>query len=397
MAEHWEEQCNSGDTTIPIKIYFEIPNFYGNSSVRMWIKQCEKCFSLLETPNEQKVDLAYMCMFDRAYMWAQNYICNNLDVEWPEFVKGLCDKFGTIIRGDIMDIEKKEFKQCEDSLEEYLSDKIQDYEDFFNNSMEHKEKDEIDVMQHKEKGKSIRRLEENVKKMMQAIKEKDEIDVLGEAEMVKEGVVDVVLDSADTSSEPASEDVSLGVNLFAQSEILGDAKQVFDGNLDKGSMKDNTQSAVMHKEGQLCQAYEVLQFSGLEVSEKYGSGDSTSKKGWKVKITPWRDKSIVVGGLKGELAATAKRVIQGLTTELSSVGLVYKHFGPEIIAKEGINQYDNESENGWTAKPIPWRDKNAVLLLKPRGLNQKHVWSALYGEIQYCGVYKGKAVVLCGQ
>lgn len=187
--------------------------------------------------------------------------------------------------------------------------------------------------------------------------------------MDKEGVVDVVLDYADTSSEPASEDVSLGVNLFAQSEILGDAKQVFDGNLDKGSMKDNTQSALMHKEGPLCQAYEVLQFSGLEASEKYGSGDSTSEKGWKVKITPWRDKSTVVRGLKGELAATAKRVIHGLTTELSSVGLVYKHFGPKIIAKEGINQYDNESEKGWTAKPIPWRDKNAALLLKPRGLD----------------------------
>lgn len=182
MAVQLEEQHNPGDTTIPIKIYFEIPNFYGNSSVRMWIKQCEKCFSLLETPNEQKVDLAYMCMFDKAYVWAQDFICNNLDVEWPEFVKDLCDEFGTI-RGDIMDIEEKEFKKWEDSLEEYLSDKIQDYEDFFSNSMEHLEEyvEDEEVMDKKDVQGDV--LIDNLENSLGNKGYKDEIKVLVEEDI----------------------------------------------------------------------------------------------------------------------------------------------------------------------------------------------------------------------
>lgn len=116
MAAQLKEQRNSGDPTIPTLVYVEFPKFNG-SSVRTWIKKCEKCFSLCKTPEEQKVDLASFCMIDKSGRWVSIYLSNKRNVEWSAFVIDLCDRFRATIGWDM---EEEEFKKWEDSLENYI-------------------------------------------------------------------------------------------------------------------------------------------------------------------------------------------------------------------------------------------------------------------------------------
>ncbi|KAL2905959.1 Transposon Ty3-I Gag-Pol polyprotein [Bienertia sinuspersici] len=59
----------------------------------MWIKKCNKYFSLCKIHDEQKVDLACLNMVDKAESWMSSYIVVKKNVDWSEFIINVAARF----------------------------------------------------------------------------------------------------------------------------------------------------------------------------------------------------------------------------------------------------------------------------------------------------------------
>ncbi|KAL2928661.1 DNA ligase [Bienertia sinuspersici] len=59
----------------------------------MWIKKCNKYFSLCKIHDEQKVDLACLNMVDKAESWMSSYIVVKKNVDWSEFIIDVAARF----------------------------------------------------------------------------------------------------------------------------------------------------------------------------------------------------------------------------------------------------------------------------------------------------------------
>ncbi|KAL4291734.1 hypothetical protein GQ457_14G021280 [Hibiscus cannabinus] len=76
---------------------------FDGSNPRGWVKKCQKYFSLLEIPEEQKVDLAAMHLEGKAETWFDGYIMQKHRFTWQEFVSDLCHRFCDRTYSDIIE------------------------------------------------------------------------------------------------------------------------------------------------------------------------------------------------------------------------------------------------------------------------------------------------------
>ena len=97
----------------------EFPRFDGTGP-KNWVKKCAKYFSLCKIPEDQRVDLASLYMFDKAEVWISNYLTTRKQVDWGEFVIDLSARFKDDISHDI--VEQFNKLQQYTTLEEYIDD-----------------------------------------------------------------------------------------------------------------------------------------------------------------------------------------------------------------------------------------------------------------------------------
>lgn len=115
----FHENHNHHPRTLGYTPKLEFPTFDGNNA-RMWIRKCEKYFSLCKVSDEQKLDLACIYVNGKAESWVSSYISAKRGVTWSEFIIDLCARF----RDDHGEYAVEQFKKlCQKgSIEECLDE-----------------------------------------------------------------------------------------------------------------------------------------------------------------------------------------------------------------------------------------------------------------------------------
>ncbi|KAL2931387.1 Retrotransposon-derived protein PEG10 [Bienertia sinuspersici] len=86
----------------------------------MWIKRCNQYFKLCKIPDDQKVDLASLNMFDKAENWLSSYLAIRPTIDWNEFMIDVSNRFKDDVGCHV--VEKFNRLQQSDSLESYIDE-----------------------------------------------------------------------------------------------------------------------------------------------------------------------------------------------------------------------------------------------------------------------------------
>ncbi|GJT52264.1 retrotransposon-related protein [Tanacetum coccineum] len=103
----------------------EFPKFSGDD-VKGWIFRCEQFFSIDEIPENQKVKLISVHLFDTALLWHRQFIrLNGENVTWNVYKNGILQRFGTVFDDSISEIRKIKYqsnaKDYQDAFDTLLS------------------------------------------------------------------------------------------------------------------------------------------------------------------------------------------------------------------------------------------------------------------------------------
>ncbi|KAL4289531.1 hypothetical protein GQ457_14G023340 [Hibiscus cannabinus] len=90
---------------------------------RGWIKKCQKYFTLLEIPEERKMDLATMHLEGKAETWFDGYILQKHRISWHEFAADLCHRFCDRTYADVIEefnklVQKSTVEDYQERFEE---------------------------------------------------------------------------------------------------------------------------------------------------------------------------------------------------------------------------------------------------------------------------------------
>ncbi|KAL4325963.1 hypothetical protein GQ457_11G022560 [Hibiscus cannabinus] len=108
---------HSGTThTNTFRPKIELQMFDG-ANPRGWVKRCQKYFSLLNIPEEQKMDIAAMHLEGKAETWFDGYILQKHRINWPEFAADLCHRFCDRTYTDVIEEFNKLIQKT--SVEDY--------------------------------------------------------------------------------------------------------------------------------------------------------------------------------------------------------------------------------------------------------------------------------------
>lgn len=86
----------------------------------MWIKKCNKYFSLCKVQEDQKVDLACLNVTDKAENWVASYLAARRNVDWTEFVMDLTTRFRDDVGVNV--VEKFNKLSQHGSIESYIDE-----------------------------------------------------------------------------------------------------------------------------------------------------------------------------------------------------------------------------------------------------------------------------------
>lgn len=97
----------------------EFPKFNG-SNPRIWTKKCCRYFTLCRIPYEQKVNLAFLYMIERAENQVTSYLSVKGNVDWDDFIIDLVTRFKDSRTDNVVE----EFNRLQQvgSLEEYIDE-----------------------------------------------------------------------------------------------------------------------------------------------------------------------------------------------------------------------------------------------------------------------------------
>ncbi|GJX04159.1 gypsy/ty3 retroelement polyprotein [Tanacetum coccineum] len=103
----------------------EFPKFSGDD-VKGWIFRCEQFFSIDEIPENQKVKLISVHLFDTALLWHRQFIrLNGENVTWNVYKDGILQRFRTVFDDPISEIRKIKYqsnaKDYQDAFDTLLS------------------------------------------------------------------------------------------------------------------------------------------------------------------------------------------------------------------------------------------------------------------------------------
>ncbi|GMI90521.1 hypothetical protein HRI_002721400 [Hibiscus trionum] len=98
-------------------------HMFNGTNPRGWIKRCQKYFTLLDIPGEQRIDLATMHLEGKAETWFDSYILQKHRISWHEFTANLCHRFSDREYMDVIDefnklIQKGTVEEYQDKFEE---------------------------------------------------------------------------------------------------------------------------------------------------------------------------------------------------------------------------------------------------------------------------------------
>ncbi|GKD58214.1 reverse transcriptase [Tanacetum coccineum] len=101
----------------------EFPKFQGDD-VRGWVFKCDQFFLIDNTPNEEKVKIVSVHLYDKALLWHRQFISNNGEnVGWEVYKTAIIQRFGSIFEDPMSalknakyDKNAKEFQNEFDTL-----------------------------------------------------------------------------------------------------------------------------------------------------------------------------------------------------------------------------------------------------------------------------------------
>ncbi|GKB80701.1 hypothetical protein Tco_0947596 [Tanacetum coccineum] len=103
----------------------EFPMFLGDD-VKGWIFRCEPFFSIDDIPENQKVKLIFVHLFDTTLLWHRQFIkLNGENVSWDVYKSNILQRFGTVYDNLVSEIRKVKYqtnaKDYQDAFDTLLS------------------------------------------------------------------------------------------------------------------------------------------------------------------------------------------------------------------------------------------------------------------------------------
>ncbi|GJS60183.1 putative mitochondrial protein [Tanacetum coccineum] len=103
----------------------EFPKFSGDD-VRGWIFRCEQFFLIDTIPEDQKVRLLSVHLFDKALMWHRQFIkVHGENATWPVYRDAIIQRFGTVFDNPIAELKNVKYtsnaKDYQDKFDDLLS------------------------------------------------------------------------------------------------------------------------------------------------------------------------------------------------------------------------------------------------------------------------------------
>ncbi|GJW14001.1 hypothetical protein Tco_0018134 [Tanacetum coccineum] len=99
---------------------------FSGDDVNGWIFRCEQFFSIDDIPENQKVKLISVFLFDTTLVWHKQFIrLNGENVSWNVYKTGILQRFGTVYDDPISEIRKIKYqtnaKEYQDAFDTLLS------------------------------------------------------------------------------------------------------------------------------------------------------------------------------------------------------------------------------------------------------------------------------------
>ena len=103
----------------------EFPKFNGDD-VRDWVFRCEQFFLLDNIPDEQKVRLISMQLYDKAMLWHRQFIkLYGENVTWNVYKEAIIQRFGTVFDDPMSELKNVKYettaKAYQDAFDNFLS------------------------------------------------------------------------------------------------------------------------------------------------------------------------------------------------------------------------------------------------------------------------------------